>query len=63
MGYSFRLTANDLLCGICVVEYWPETRCSSMIEHQLMMQWVIGSIPHGEPVELYLIPAYAPQVV
>ena len=26
----------------------------------LMVQWIIVSIPHGGPIELYLIPASAP---
>ena len=29
----------------------------------IMVQWVIGSIPHGDPIELFLIPASAPQLV
>ena len=28
-----------------------------MVEHLLMMQWVIRSIPLGRPNELFLIPA------
>ena len=25
-----------------------------MVEHLLMEQWVIGSIPHGGPIELFV---------
>ena len=25
-----------------------------------MVQWVIGSIPHGGPIELFLVPVSAP---
>ena len=28
-----------------------------MVEWLLMVRWVIGSIPHGGPIELFLIPA------
>ena len=27
-----------------------------------MVQWVVGSIPHGGPIELFLVPASAPQL-
>ena len=27
-----------------------------------MAQWVVGSIPHGGPIELFLIPASAPRL-
>ena len=33
-----------------------------MAEHPLMVQWVIGSIPLGETVDLFLIPASVPQL-
>ena len=29
----------------------------------LCVQWVVGPIPHGGPIELFLVPAYAPQLV
>ena len=31
-----------------------------MVEHALMVQWVIGSVLHGEPIELFLVPVSAP---
>ena len=33
--------------------------CSSVVECALIMQWIVGSIPHGGPIELILIPASA----
>ena len=30
---------------------------SSMVGHLLMLKWVFVSIPHGGPIELFLIPA------
>ena len=36
------------------------TYSSSVVEHPLMVRWVIRSIPHGEPIELFVIPASAP---
>ena len=32
----------------------------SMEKHSLMVQWIVGSILHGGPIELFLIPASAP---
>ena len=32
-------------------------RCSSVVEHLLMVQWFFGSIPYGGPIELFFIPA------
>ena len=28
-----------------------------------MVRWVVGSIPHGGPIELFLVPASTPQLV
>ena len=28
-----------------------------------MVRWVVGSIPHGEPIVLLLVPVNAPKVV
>ena len=29
----------------------------------LMVRWVVGSILHGGPIELFLVPASAPRLV
>ena len=34
-----------------------------MVDCLLMVQWVVGSIPQGGPIELRLVPASAPQLV
>ena len=34
-------------------------RCSSAAERSLMVRWVVGSIPHGAPKELFLVPTTA----
>ena len=34
-----------------------------MVEHPRMVQRVVGSISHGGPIELFLIPASAPMLV
>ena len=31
-------------------------RCSSVVERPFMGRWVVGSIPHGVPIELFLVP-------
>ena len=28
-----------------------------------MVRWIVGSITHGEPIELFLVPASAPRCV
>ena len=35
----------------------------NVVEHLLMVQWVVVSIIHGGPTELFLIPASAPGMV
>ena len=37
-----------------------QVRWTSVVKHLLMMRWVLGSILHGEPIELFLVPASAP---
>ena len=27
-----------------------------------MVRWVVGSIPHGGPIELFIVPASAPKI-
>ena len=34
-------------------------RCSSVVERLFMVRWVIGSIPHSGPIELFHVPASA----
>ena len=36
---------------------------SSLVERLLMVRWVVGWIPHGGPIELFLISASAPQLI
>ena len=37
--------------------FFVRARCRSVVEHLLMVRWVIGLIPHGGPTELFLFPA------
>ena len=32
----------------------------NVVEHLLMVKWVVGSILHGGPIELFLVPASDP---
>ena len=41
----------------------PGARCSSVVKRQLLVQWVLGSIPRGGPNELLLLTANAPRLV
>ena len=45
-----------------IVEY-PLAICSSIVKYPLMMQWVVRSIPYCGPIELFLVPASALQLV
>ena len=38
-------------------------RCSNVVESLLMVQWVVGLIPSGVPIELFLVPASAARLV
>ena len=38
----------------------PRARCSSMVEHPLMVRWVVGSILRGGHIELLIVPASVP---
>ena len=55
------------IVNIAVVVLWPlfniRMRCSSLVELLLMVQWVVGLIPHGRLIQLFLVPASAPQMV
>ena len=48
---------NDpfLLCDQLHITFWA--RCSSVLERSLMVQWVVRSILHGGPIELFLVPS------
>ena len=41
----------------------PGAGRSSEVERSLMVRWVVRSIFHDGPIELFLIPASAPQLV
>ena len=34
-----------------------------IVERLFMVRWVVGSIRHGGPIELFLVPARAPRLV
>ena len=40
-----------------------ESDAAPWYERSLMVRLVVGSILHGEPIELFLVPASAPQLV
>ena len=48
---------------LCTYEFPSRTRCTSVVEHQFMVQWVVGSIPCDRLIELFLVPASGPQLV
>ena len=40
-----------------------EARCNSVVEYPHTVPWVTGSILHGKPIELFLIPVSDPRLV
>ena len=40
-----------------------EARCSSLEERLQMVRCVVGSIPHGGPIELFVVLTSAPQLM
>ena len=35
-----------------------EAKRSSVVERLIMVRWVVGLIPHGGPIELFVVPAW-----
>ena len=42
------------------MQFAVKARQSFAVEHLPVVQWVVGLIPHGGPIELFLFPASAP---
>ena len=34
-----------------------------VVEPPLMVRWVVGSIPHGGPIKIFLVPGNVPRYV
>ena len=41
----------------------PRLNQELVVERPLMVRWLVGSIVHGRPTELFLVPARAPRLV
>ena len=54
---------EHLVGFFCHIELSLERDLALWQMYLLMVRWVIGSIFHGGPIELFLIPASAPQLV
>ena len=59
LSFLFLFSLPLCVC-VCVCLCHPD---SVVVERLLMVRWVIGSILHGGPIELFLIPVSAPQLV
>ena len=46
-----------------VFVYTGAARCRSVVDYLCMVRWVMGLMPHDKHIELFLIPASAPQLV
>ena len=63
---SFQSVSVDFSCTACHPHWnfiYLGVRCGSVVKCLHMVWWVIGSILHGGPIELLLVPASAPQLV
>ena len=56
-----KLRSNELVGLILGTDSNPEWYLEQDVA--FMVQWVVGSIHHGGPTELFLIPAITPQLV
>ena len=63
--HSFCYTSRGALAGTTILINFKDSKtkllslgeiCISVVEHLLMVRWVIGSITHGGPIELFHIP-------
>ena len=55
-----KITSLLVIVAHIVAAGFLSPHLSSLVEPLLMMQWADGSIPHGGPIGLFLIPANAP---
>ena len=49
--------------GLVCFVFLSEDTIKLVVGHLLMVQWVIGLIPHGEPIELFLVSTSATRLV
>ena len=50
-------------CSLHSFNMYGGARCSSVVRALAMLRWFVRSIFHGGPIELFLVPASAPQLV
>ena len=48
---------------LCLNSRLGGARCSSVVRAFVMVRWVVVSILHGGPIDLFLVPASAPRLV
>ena len=56
-------TRGDNVSGEIITLLKTGVRCSSMVEHLLMVRWVIGLIPSGQSTDRFLVLASAQRLV
>ena len=56
---------NNTMLVLYKIQYlcFKGPRCSSVVECLFMVRWVIRSMPHNGPIELFLVPVSVPQLV
>ena len=60
VGYGL-IEAFSLLMG--ALHGMFEFMCIDAVERPLVVRWIVGSIPHGGPIKLFLVAASAQRLV
>ena len=50
---------NYIIDHIAITLLLEGTRCSSLVQRSILVRWVLGSIRHDGPIELFLVLANA----
>ena len=58
---AYQVYNNSNIYSMVITTHWE--RCRSEVECLLMVRRVIGSIPHGGFIEVYLVPTSATRLV
>ena len=63
LTYGLFFSFSSKISFICIIPQQDSTYhslCYTVVEHQVMVQWAVGSIPSAGLIELFFIPATAP---
>ena len=66
LNFILQLTKTELFPGsvrLKMIIKQVGARCSSVVDRPFTVCWIIGSIPHGGPIQLFLVLVSAPRLV